>query len=230
MFLSNSCPMVTSSSRRAAIFFRVASSLSTPERRKSRSVLSTAYRVFASALLRWSELSALYTARFRPRSLRNLFDVRVFSSATARTVESGWTDSIRFASYEALSAWRSASLYGSSVFSIVRGPLTWSRRSRAACAVLISPSARARNPAASGRPVQKGGATGVAEAAGVAASAANRAAGATLVSASAKDAEMTIGGEASLQNGNKRTNPPHETGLELTKRWGALSAAMLPQR
>jgi hypothetical protein len=61
-------------------------------------------------------------------------------------------------------------------------------------------------------------------------SAAKRAAGTALVAQRAHKAMTAAGTKGRFRIRDKRTDPPREIGLVMAKRWGALSAAMLPQR
>ena len=89
MFRSNSVPIDVISSFSALIRSRVASSLSTPDRRKSLRILNTAWRVSASAPRTLSPSNASYRGRFRFSSVRKLIAAWYARFPASRTPASG---------------------------------------------------------------------------------------------------------------------------------------------
>src|SRR5438309_1791247 len=122
MFRSNSVPIAVISSFSVLIRARAASSLSTPARRKSRRILNTAWRVSASAARAFRPSNASYRSRSRFSSVKKLIAAWYARFPASRTAASGCTLNTSSPCAATSATDRRSSLWGTSVFAIVRFP------------------------------------------------------------------------------------------------------------
>src|SRR2546427_2442280 len=122
MFRSKSVPIAVISSFNVFIRARVASSLSTPARRKSRRTLNTAWRVSASAVRAFNASNASYRSRSRFSSVKKLIAAWYARLPASRPAASGCTLNTSSPCAATSATDRRSSLWGTSVFAIVRFP------------------------------------------------------------------------------------------------------------
>ena len=131
MLRAKAWPISTSSSCSSRTRARVASSRSTPARRKSRRVRSTQCRVAGSASVRSTAASASYTPRSRAMSVPTFCSSCSAASAAARIAASGWVLATRWHSPPRSLRAAVASSYSSSSPSPRSRPVrTWSMPAR----------------------------------------------------------------------------------------------------